>query len=123
MELILLTTVIFALGYVIGTWSAIKTFSRILQKLGVSDQQLRKLNEEQTAAVPEDRSNEVVQIKIEQIGGALYAYTVDTDTFLAQGTTAEDLVRGILQRLPTGSKVICSREQGGELIESALKNG
>ena len=121
MELILLTTVVFALGYMIGGWSAIKTFSRILQKLGVTDQQLRKLNEEQTAAVPEDRSNTVVQIKIEQIGGALYAYTVDTDTFLAQGTTAEDLVRGILQRLPTGSKVICSREQGGELIESALK--
>ena len=120
MELILLTTVAFALGYMLGGWNAIQTFSRILHKLGVTDQQLRKLNESQTAPEPEDRDS-VVQIKIEQVGNSLYAYTVDTDTFLAQGSTAEDLVRGLLQRLPKGSKVICSREQGGELIESALK--
>ena len=123
MELILWTTVCFALGYMIGGWSAIKTFSRILHKLGVSDQQLKKLNEsydtpEEAAAVPD-----VINVKIEQIGGSLYAYTVDTDMFLAQGSTAEDLVRGILQRCPKGSRVICSRDQGGELIESAIKNG
>ena len=72
------------------------------------------------------KSKEAVRtlnVKIEQIGGSLYAYTVDTDMFLAQGSTAEDLVRGILQRCPKGSRVICSRDQGGELIESAIKNG
>lgn len=121
MELIIWTMVSFSLGWVIGNWNAIKTFSRILHKLGVTDQQLRRLNEEprDTAASEPD----VVNIKIEQINGSLYAYTADTDTFLAQASTAEDLVRGILNRLPKGSKVICSRDQGGELIESAIKNG
>ena len=123
MELLIWTAITFALGYMIGGWSAIKTFSRILQKLGVSDQQLRRLNEQQQAEREHSQDDRVVNIKIEQIGESLYAYTVDTDTFLAQGSTAEDLVRGILQRLPTGSRVICSRDQGGNLIESALKNG
>ena len=121
MELIIWTTISFALGWMLGGWNAIKTFSRILHKLGVTDQQLRRLHEEpqDTAA----RESSVVNIKIEQIGGSLYAYTVENDTFLAQASTAEDLVRGILDRLPKGSKVICSRDQGGELIESAIKNG
>lgn len=118
MELIIWTMVSFSLGWVIGNWNAIKTFSRILHRLGVTDQQLKRLNDDSTE-IPKDRS--VVHIKIEQMGQSLYAYTADNDTFLAQASTAEDLVRGILDRLPKGSKVICSRDQGGELIESALK--
>jgi uncharacterized protein YfcZ (UPF0381/DUF406 family) len=109
----------FSLGWVIGNWNAIKTFSRILHKLGVTDQQLRRLNEEPRDTAASEPG--VVHIKIEQMGESLYAYTVDNDTFLAQGSTAEDLVKGILNRLPKGSRVICSRDQGGELIESALK--
>lgn len=120
MELILFSAIGFALGYVMGGWQAIRTFSSILTKLGVTNEQLLKLNESSEQTTEEDH---VVRIKIEEINGSLYAYTADTDTFLAQGSTAEDLVKGILQRLPTGSRVICSRDQGGELIESALKNG
>lgn len=101
-----------------GSWSSIQTFSRILAKLGITDQQLRKLNEEPQAA---SHGDSIIYIKIEKVGESLYAYTADTDTFLAQGSTAEDLVKSMLQRLPTGSKVVCSREQGGDLIESALK--
>lgn len=121
MELIIWTSVVFVIGWIIGNWSAIKTFSRILHRLGVSDQQLRKLNQEPQSEAAEDPS--VVQVKIEQMGTSLYAYTADTDTFLAQGSTADDLIKGILARLPAGSRVICSRDQGGDLIESALENG
>lgn len=118
MELIIWTSVVFVIGWVFGNWSAIRTFSHLLNRLGVTSDQLRNLNVETAPKDPE-----VIQIKIEQIGGSLYAYTADTDSFLAQGSTAEDLVKGILQRLPVGARVICSREQGGDLIASALKNG
>lgn len=122
MELVILSISIFILGWVLGNWNAIKTFSRILQRLGVTDQQLKTLHEEVRPEQPEPEPG-VVRIKIEKIGGALYAYTVDSDSFLAQGSTAEDLLKGIVNRLPVGSRVICSVEHGGDLIESALKNG
>ncbi len=118
MELIIWTSVVFVIGWVLGNWSAIKTFSHMLHRLGVTSDQLKNLNTDRA-----EPNSEVVEIKIEQIGGSLYAYTADTDSFLAQGSTAEDLVKGILQRLPVGARVICSREQGGDLIASVLKNG
>jgi hypothetical protein len=123
MELIFLTTVVFFLGWIMGNWSAIKTFTRILQRLGITDQQLRDLNNSMKQAQPEPEAS-VIEIKIEQHGACLYAYTVKDDGFMGQGSTAEQLRDEILRRIPKGTRVICSRDQGGELIAAALeKNG
>lgn len=94
------------------------TFMEILKDLKISEQDLRRLREQQ---FPEDSpaaADPVVEIKIEQHQGQLYAFRKDTDEFLGQGTDRDSLIARIAERYK-GVKFVVQQDQGGNLIQNS----
>lgn len=112
----------FALGWFLGSlvtrvwlhW----TFREILRDLGVTENQLRDLAVKSTAPLDKDQDSElpVMEVKIEQHQGTLYAFRKDTDQFLAQGTDRDALIQRLTENL-SNVRVVVAREDGADLIQ------
>ncbi len=90
-------------------------FGRILQELGVTEQQLRKLKD-QVQEDPSEDDLEEIHIKLEQHQGQIYAFRVDNDGFLGQGTDRESLIHHLQQRMTNVRLII---DEGRELIKNS----
>jgi PP-loop superfamily ATP-utilizing enzyme len=117
----------FALGWwighkVSGFWMAL-SFREILKDLGVTEQQLKKLAEKNGIDLPEKPTEESeetpiltpIEIRIEEHQGVLYAYRLDNDQFLGQGTDREALIERLTDNL-TNVRLIVAEEHGAGLI-------
>ena len=60
----------------------------------------------------------VVDVKLEQVGTAIYAYRKSDDQFLAQGSDAASLIERLNQNL-TPCKVVVAQEDGAELLQKS----
>ena len=119
----------FALGcwigsWVRGTWMAL-SFREILRDLGVTESQLRRLAEKNDIKIPTENPRDSItgeitvtpiEIKIEQVGDVLYAYRLDNDQFLGQGTDREALIQRLTENL-TNVRLIIAEEHGAGLIK------
>ena len=116
------------LGIFIG-WQAAKRvhlqgFRDLLRALKVSEQDLlRAMAKIQSGEwQPEDlegaKEGTVVNVRLEQVGTAIYAYRKSDDQFLAQGSNADTLIERLTQNL-TPCKVVVAQEDGADLL---LKN-
>ena len=114
----------FCLGYVLGSfWTMIRqaqAFKNILNDLGVTTEQLLKLRdkieaEEEPQADP--RGN-VIEVKLEQHQGMIYAYRKDNNQFLAQGTDRDTLIQHLTQTFAQGARLIIREEDGADLVKS-----
>lgn len=110
------------LGFVLG-WTICKfwmatVFRTILSELGVKDKQLHDLLERETEEAKPATS--VVDIEVELVGSRLYAYRKDNNSFLGYGDSAKELVDVLVKQLPTGTRVRCLKEHGGQYLESAM---
>jgi hypothetical protein len=130
MEYIIIAIIAFYIGYRVSQFIHVLTFNRILEDLGVSTEQiqeaarkagLEELAEEQTG---NSDAGEVtltpIEIKIEQHGNNLYAYRLDNDQFLGQGTDREQLIQRLTENL-TNVRLIISEENGAGHIKSPEK--
>jgi hypothetical protein len=97
MELFLVIIVAFAFGWYMGnlvtTYLLALSFKQILNDLGVTNQQLRKLADNIGVELPDVNQNTAdgdqltpLEVTIEQHQGVLYAYRKDNQQFLGQGT-------------------------------------
>lgn len=103
---------------VTNAWNHL-TFREILKDLGVSQQDLRRiLRDKELALEPGRDGPEIVEIKLEQHQGQIYAYRKDDDTFLGQGSDTQSLIARLNETLKP-CRVIVHKEDGAEL----LKNG
>lgn len=121
--------IVFALGcwigsWVRGTWMAL-SFREILRDLGVTESQLRRLAEKNDIKIPTENPRDSItgeitvtpiEIKIEQVGDVLYAYRLDNDQFLGQGTDREALIQRLTENL-TNVRLIVAEEHGAGLIK------
>lgn len=133
MELFLLLFSVFILGCVVGYRAAVRVhvqgFRHILNRLNVSNQDLiraiRKdaspelmaqleLIEQKSSEEP--REETVVEVKLEQHQGQIYAFRKDTDTFLAQGADRESLIERLNQTMKP-CRVLIAREDGADLLQ------
>ena len=115
---------VFVLGAFIG--SRVTSFinqmawMEILKDLGITNEDLQKLLKKQQAKLgiePEEETQlEVIEVRLEEHQGLLYAYRKDNDTFLGQGSDREGLIEHISKRMKN-VKLIISREDGGELLQ------
>ena len=116
------------LGIFIG-WQAAKRvhlqgFRDLLRALKVTEQDLtRAMARIQSGEwQPEDhegtKEGTVVDVRLEQVGTAIFAYRKSDDQFLAQGTDADSLIERLTQNL-TPCRVVVAQEDGGDLL---LKN-
>lgn len=90
--------------------------ARAMKELGITEDDLVKLTEKMTQS--EDAENDgfdVIDIKIEQHNGALYAFRKDNDAFLGQGDSREDLINRLAEKMKN-VRLLISKEDGGELI-------
>ena len=113
-------------GLLIG-WQASKQmhldgFRQLLKALKVTEEDLlramiRIQSKEWQLEEPEGTKDEtVVDVKLEQVGTAIYAYRKSDDQFLAQGTDADSLIARLNQNL-TPCKVVVAKEDGADLLQ------
>ena len=113
-------------GLLIG-WQASKQmhldgFRQLLRALKVTEEDLlramiRIQSTEWQLEEPEGTKDEtVVDVKLEQVGTAIYAYRKSDDQFLAQGSDADSLIARLNQNL-TPCKVVVAKEDGADLLQ------
>ena len=114
------------IGIFIG-WQASKKvhldgFRQLLRALKVTEQDLlramiRVTSEEWQLEDPEGaKDSTIVDVKLEQVGTAIYAYRKSDDQFLAQGSDAASLIERLNQNL-TPCKVVVAQEDGADLLQ------
>jgi len=114
------------LGIFIG-WQAAKRvhlegFRDLLRALKVTEQDLlRAMAKIQSGEwQPDDtegsKDHTVVDVRLEQVGTAIYAYRKSDDQFLAQGSDADTLIERLNQNL-TPCKVVVAQEDGADLLQ------
>jgi len=113
-------------GIFIG-WQASKKvhldgFRQLLRALKVTEEDLlramvRVTSEEWQLDAPEGtKDSAVVDVKLEQVGTAIYAYRKSDDQFLAQGSDADSLIERLNQNL-TPCRVVVAQEDGADLLQ------
>jgi hypothetical protein len=114
----------FAIGWILG-WKindALRTTAmrQLLKELGVTEKDLRAAaarNGIQIVDAPDTAADEtVVDVKLEQVGTAIYAYRKSDDQFLAQGSDADTLIERLTQNL-TPCRVVVAKEDGADLLQ------
>jgi len=114
------------LGLFIG-WQASKRvhlqgFRELLRALKVTEQDLLRAMikiqsaEWQLEDVEGTKDHTVVDVKLEQVGTAIYAYRKSDDQFLAQGTDADSLIARLNENL-TPCRVVVAQEDGADLLQ------
>jgi SOS-response transcriptional repressor LexA len=114
------------LGLFIG-WQASKRvhldgFRQLLKALKVTeDDLLRAMIKIQSAEWQLDddegtKDHTVVDVKLEQVGTAIYAYRKSDDMFLAQGSDADSLIARLNENL-TPCRVVVAQEDGADLLQ------
>ena len=114
------------LGIFIG-WRAashvhLDGFRQLLKALKITEQDLLRAmikiqSREWQLEDPEGTKDEtIVDVKLEQVGTAIYAYRKSDDQFLAQGSDAASLIERLNQNL-TPCKVVVAQEDGADLLQ------
>ena len=114
------------LGIFIG-WRAashvhLDGFRQLLKALKITEQDLLRAmikiqSREWQLEDPEGTKDEtVVDVKLEQVGTAIYAYRKSDDQFLAQGSDAASLIERLNQNL-TPCRVVVAQEDGADLLQ------
>ena len=114
------------LGIFIG-WRAashvhLDGFRQLLKALKITEQDLLRAmikiqSREWQLEDPEGTKDEtIVDVKLEQVGTAIYAYRKSDDQFLAQGSDAASLIERLNQNL-TPCKVVVAKEDGADLLQ------
>jgi len=124
MELIIIAVVAFYFGFKIAEIVHVSSFKKILNDLKISERQLRDLvknNGLDFDEAPEESRAARVEIKIEQHQDQLYVYELDSDRFVAQGKTSDEIMQRIIETYPKGTRVICTTENGGLILSDAAE--
>lgn len=96
------------------------SFREILKDLGVTEQQLRELAARNDLELPKKHSEEDtltrIEVRIEEHNGCLYAYRLDNNQFLGQGTDRDQLLSRLKETL-SNVKLIITEEHGAALLQ------
>lgn len=102
MELIYI--IIFAAGFYVG-YKVNDYFTRMavhsmLEDMGITPEQMKQIERKAIAAAAEDDEGlPIIEIRIEEHSGVLYAFRKDNDEFLGQGATREALIDRLGEKL------------------------
>jgi hypothetical protein len=120
LELIITFTIGWILGWKINDALRTAAIKALLKELGVTDQDLRAAaarNGIEISAAPDTAADEtVVEVKLEQHGGQIFAYRKSDDTFLAQGTDRDSLIDRLNQTMKP-CRILIYKEDGADLLQ------
>ena len=121
-ELIIVALVGILIGWQASRRVHLDGFRQLLKALKITEQDLLRAmikiqSREWQLEDPEGTKDEtVVDVKLEQVGTAIYAYRKSDDQFLAQGSDAASLIERLNQNL-TPCKVVVAQEDGADLLQ------
>jgi hypothetical protein len=120
METIILCAIWFIVGWKASQWWHVIAFKKLLEDLGINQQQLEKLNRQLIDADSDtDKEDQeprlVVEVRLEQLDGVILAYRKSDDQFLGQGPDRESLIQRLTENL-TPCRVVIAKEDGADLI-------
>ena len=114
------------LGIIVGWHSAkivhLDGFRQLLRALKITEEDLRRAmirvqSQEWQLDEPEgSKDPTVVDVKLEKVGTAIFAYRKSDHQFLAQGTDADSLIERLNQNL-TPCRVVVAQEDGADLLQ------
>ena len=120
LELIITFTIGWILGWKINDVLRTAAIKALLKELGVTDQDLRAAaarNGIEISAAPDTAADEtVVEVKLEQHEGQIFAYRKSDDTFLAQGTDRDSLIDRLNQTMKP-CRILIDKEDGADLLQ------
>jgi hypothetical protein len=94
----------------------------LLEELKITPQQLKRIQEDlerRISTIDEgEEHKEILDVRLEQRQGVIFAYRSDDGLFLGQGTNQDDLVKSVSARL-SNCTVRIAADQGADLL---LKN-
>ena len=117
-------TLAFLIGCLVGVFVGWKINDRLhtslttdlLKAVGVGEIQLRRAIENLQSEVAEDELPRV-EVRIEEVDGGLYAYRIDTQEFLGQGTDQTTLIDRIKELNKTNFILVISQSNGADLLK------
>ena len=117
-------TLAFLIGCLVGVFVGWKINDRLhtslttdlFKAVGVGEIQLRRAIENLQNEVAEDGLPRV-EVRIEEVDGGLYAYRIDTQEFLGQGTDQTTLIDRIKEVNKTNFILVVSQSNGADLLK------
>lgn len=123
------TVVLIVVAAGVGGWVGWKAsaafhqdiFADMLERLNVSDDDMRKMANEMAEeagveGIPEP-DVDAIEIRIEKHNDTLYAYRKDTEEFLGQGADKDALLARLVLQFPTGARLVLTDDDGAALIK------
>ena len=117
LETFVWVVIAFGAGWTLSTLFNRWVFSMLLHQLGITHEKLMKLADD----LVEAPDTAAIIIRLEQVGGTIFAYRKDTEEFIAQGNTGEDLLAAMLKRFPTNEKFNIKIVEGADLLDSVAE--
>ena len=117
----------FCIGLFVGFQYAAKqsgkVFHHMLEEFGVSEEQLlrkaREMGIDTSDYVSEEEpETNTVELTVEKIDDRYYAYRWETDEFLAQDDTPEDLLEQLITLFPKNTRVNIDIDRGGKYFQN-----
>ena len=121
-ELIIVGLIGIFIGWRAASRVHLDGFRQLLKALKITEQDLLRAmikiqSREWQLEDPEGTKDEtVVDVKLEQVGTAIYAYRKSDDQFLAQGIDADSLIARLNENL-TPCRVVVAQEDGADLLQ------
>jgi hypothetical protein len=117
--------VAFILGCVLGAivgWRVCNQFhtsltTDLLKTVGVTESDLRQAIIKLQRDSSEEDELPRVEVRIEEVDGGLYAYRIDTQEFLGQGTDQTTLIDRIKEVNKSNFILVVSQSNGADLLK------
>ena len=109
------------LGVIVG-WQVCNRFhssmiADVLKAAGVGEADLRKAIKNLQIEELQEEELPRVEVRIEEVDGSLYAYRIDTQEFLGQGTDQTTLIDRIKEVNKTNFILVVSQSNGADLLK------
>ncbi len=117
-EFIVVFAIGFALGWYLQSVIMAKAFHEILKDLEVPDEKIIAMAQRDGADIIESNKT-TIELKVEQVGDQLMAYSAKDSAFIAQGDSAAGLLEVILNKYPVGHTV--QIVEGVDLVRDHLE--
>jgi hypothetical protein len=117
--------VAFILGCILGAivgWQVCNRFhtsiiADVLKAAGIGESDLRQAITKLQSDSSGDAELPRVEVRIEEVDGGLYAYRIDTQEFLGQGTDQTTLIDRIKEVNKTNFILVVSQSNGADLLK------
>jgi hypothetical protein len=130
MEFIIVAAAAFGLGWYINSRLMSTAFTRLLERLNISQRQLGRaivdtarelgVDDPHQLIGETEKQRQEVEVKIEQHQGQLFAYRVDNDSFIAQARSGPELVKRFHELYDGRYRIQVSELHGAEFIRDHI---